>query len=661
MVDLVTPPQPPLIALRGIRKCYGGDSDHPPSAVLHDIDLTIRAGEFVAIVGASGSGKSTLMHIIGCLDRPSEGCYLFNGEDVSAMNADQLAALRRETFGFVFQGYHLIDSDSARENVEMPAIYAGLSESSRIRRATELLTRLGLGDKLNNRPSQLSGGQQQRVSIARALMNDGQVLLADEPTGALDSRSGAEVLALLRELANTGRTVILVTHDHDVAHQAQRIIEIRDGRITNDKVRACVELTAASPPKAAHTTHDLPPLGFNAAGAELQEAARTAWRGMRVNYSRTMLTLLGVVIGVASVIVMLAIGEGARRQVIAQMGVLGTTTMYLGSHAPPGGGPVGRLSDEDLQAIEALPEISRVMPVIGDPITVRYGSVDRQVYVFAGGAEMPAIHHWAVAEGRFFTPVEDRDLANVVVLGHNVGREFFPDSDTPLGRHLLIGNSPFEVIGVMAERGADSEAQDYDEMVFIPYNAGRARVYQGKNEPDYVVIEAVSAAQVYAAEDAMRALLLGRHHGREDFRIGNAAARLQAEVATRHIMTMMLGLIAAVSLVVGGIGIMNVMLMTVRERTREIGIRIASGARQRDILRQFLIEAMLATLMGGGAGLVIGLVVGAVLITLNVTVVFSVTVMAGAFLCAVLTGVVFGYRPAKTAAGLDPVVALAGE
>lgn len=661
MVDLVTLPQPPLIALRGTHKRYGGDGDQPPVDVLHGIDLTIHAGEFVAIVGASGSGKSTLMHIIGCLDRPSEGRYLFNGENVATMSADQLAALRRETFGFVFQGYHLIASDSARENVEVPAIYAGLPESSRIRRATDLLTRLGLGDKLANRPTQLSGGQQQRVSIARALMNGGQVLLADEPTGALDSRSGAEVLALLRELAETGHTVILITHDHEVARQAHRVIEIRDGRITDDKVRDWGESTVPSPPMALHATNVLSVPTFNATSAELREAARTAWRGMRVNRSRTVLTLLGVVIGVASVIVMLAIGEGARQQVIAQMGTMGTTTMYLSSHTPPTGGPAGQLTGDDLQAIKALPEVSRVMPVIGDPVTVRYGSVDRQVYVFAGGAGMPAIHHWTVAEGRFFTPAEDRDLAPVVVLGHNVGNEFFPDSDHPLGRHLLIGNSPFEVIGVMAERGADSGAQNYDDMVFVPYHAGRARIYQVKSEPDYVVVEAASAAQVYAAEDAMRALLLERHHGREDFRIGNAAARLQAEVATRRSMTMMLGLIAAVSLVVGGIGIMNVMLMTVKERTREIGIRIATGARQRDILRQFLTEAMLVTLMGGAAGLVAGLVVGAVLIALDVAVVFSVTAMAGAFLCAVVTGVIFGYRPAKTAAGLDPVVALAGE
>ncbi len=650
----------PLIELRGIRKRYGGSGGRPEVEVLQGIDLAIGAGEFVALVGASGSGKSTLMHLIGCLDRPSAGQYLFDGRDVAALDADALAWLRREAFGFVFQGYHLIPTESARENVEVPALYAGMPEAERARRAAALLARLGLADRLDNRPNQLSGGQQQRVSIARALMNGGRIILADEPTGALDSRSGAEVMALLRELADAGHTVILITHDRTVAAQARRVIEIRDGRIVGD---------SQAPPQAGGAA-PMPPLPpprprggpdeRQAVAAELREAARTAWRGMRLNRMRTGLTLLGIVIGVASVIVMLAIGEGARERVVAQMGAMGTRIMYLGSSAPPTGGPPGRITEQDLEAVAALPEVSAVMPVIGDPIPVRYGNADRVLYVFAAGEVMPRVHHWSVALGRYFTEAEDHDLAPLVVLGHKARLHFFPDQPDPRGRQLLIGNSPFEVIGVMAERGADSGAQNYDDMVFIPYHAGRARVYRAQTQPDYVVVEAASSAQVHAAETAIQALLAARH-GRDDVRIGNAAARLQAEVATRRSMTVMLGLIAAVSLLVGGIGVMNVMLMTVKERTREIGIRMATGARRRDILRQFLTEAVLVTLAGGAAGIAAGLAVGAALVFWEVPVVFSVSAMAGAFACAVVTGVLFGYMPARTAARLDPVVALAGE
>ena len=664
-----------LISLRGIRKRYGGiavasrnatPGDAPPEIeVLRGIDLDIHAGEFVAIVGASGSGKSTLMHILGCLDRPTSGSYRFEGRDVAGFDSDTLAWLRREAFGFVFQGYHLIATDSASENVQVPAIYAGIPDSERVTRADALLTRLGLADKLHHRPRQLSGGQQQRVSIARALMNGGRIILADEPTGALDTRSGAEVMALLRELAAAGHTIILITHDRDVAAQARRVIEIRDGHIVSDSGH---DPALVKPlPSAAHYPGIAGTAGIagNAGAsdtllADLREAARTAWRGMRLNRIRTALTLLGIIIGVASVVVMLAVGEGARQRVLDQMGTMGTTIMYMGSRPPPTGGPAGQITPEDLDAIAALPDIRRVMPVIGDPVTVRRGNADRQLYVFAASRDMPAVHHWNVERGRYYSDAEDRALAPVVVLGSKSREHFFGTTD-PLGKQLLIGNSPFEVIGVMSERGAESGAQDYDNMVFIPYHAGRARVYQAQTQPDYVVVEAMSSARVYEAEAAIRKLLTARHNGREDFGVSNAAARLQAEVATRRSMSMMLGLIAAVSLVVGGIGVMNVMLMTVRERTREIGIRMATGARQRDILRQFLTEAAMVTILGGAVGLVAGVLLGAILLAVGVALVFSISAMILAFSCAVATGLIFGYMPARTAARLDPVIALAGE
>ncbi|WP_394681529.1 ABC transporter permease [uncultured Comamonas sp.] len=659
----------PLIALRGIRKHYGDPaSGQPLVTVLHGIDLDIYAGEFVAVVGSSGSGKSTLMNILGCLDRPSDGSYHFQGQDVAQFDSDALAWLRREAFGFVFQGYHLIASESASENVEMPAIYSGLPKGERAQRAQALLQRLGLGERLGNRPNQLSGGQQQRVSIARALMNGGHIILADEPTGALDSHSGAEVMALLRELAAAGHTIILITHDRDVAAQAQRVIEISDGRIVGDSAsQPATAATTATTAEGDGTRMQLAPvpMGGSASAAplvaELLEAARSAWRGMRLNRVRTSLTLLGIVIGVVSVIVMLAIGEGARRKVVEQMGTMGTAILYMGSKPPATGGPAGQITEEDLDALRELPEIRRVMPVIGDPITVRYGNADKQVYVFAASEEMPLVHHWKPRLGRYYTDTEDRDLAPLVVLGHKAHKHFFPDTPNPLGRQLIIGTSAFEVIGVMSERGADSGAQDYDDMVFIPYQSGRARVYQAQTQPDYVVVEAMSSEVVNEAETAIHRVLLARHGGREDFGIGNAAARIQAEAATRQSMAVMMGLIAAVSLVVGGIGVMNVMLMTVRERTREIGIRMAVGARQSDILRQFLTEASLVTLSGGTVGLVVGALVGAVLVLAGVPVVFSIRAMGGAFACAVVTGLVFGYMPARTAARLDPVRALAGE
>ncbi|MFP6848314.1 MAG: ABC transporter permease [Pseudomonas sp.] len=646
---------PPLIELQAIRRCYGGHDGAPEVAVLRGVSLAIAAGEFVAIVGASGSGKSTLMHLLGCLDRPTSGTYRFAGRDVADFDADQLAWLRREAFGFVFQGYHLIATESARENVEIPALYAGIDAEQRRVRASSLLARLGLGERLEHRPSQLSGGQQQRVSIARALMNGGRIILADEPTGALDSHSGQEVMALLRELAAAGHTVILITHDRDVAAQAQRVIEIRDGEIVSDSGAQPSAQALPAPDMAA--AGSVPNLAW---WKTFHEVARSAWRVMWLNRFRTALTLLGIVIGVASVIVMLAIGLGTKQKVMTQMASMGATTLYLFSAQPPEGGPWGVLTEDDLEAVARLPEVDLATAVIGNPLPVQYGNVARDTYVYSSNEQLPAIHHWPLALGRFFNASEDDSLAPVVVLGHKARQVFFRDEPNPLGRQLLIGDAPFEVIGVMLEKGKESGADYYDDMVFIPYKAGRARVYQDILDPEYATLTAVSTRQVSAAGEAVRELLLARH-GRQDFTVDNAAAKVQAEAATQDSMTRMLGLIAAVSLLVGGIGVMNVMLMTVRERTREIGIRMATGARQRDILRQFLGEAVLVTLVGGSIGVLLGLLVGAGLILWNVPLIFSLSAMLAAFVCAVATGLLFGYLPAKTAAALDPVVALAAE
>ena len=642
-----------LIELQGIRRTYGGEDGAPAVDVLRGIDLRIEAGEFVAIVGSSGSGKSTLMNILGCLDRPSAGSYHFAGQDVAAFDADQLAWLRREAFGFVFQGYHLIATESARENVEVPAIYAGMPAAARHARAAELLQRLGLGTRLEHRPSQLSGGQQQRVSIARALMNGGRIILADEPTGALDSHSGKEVMALLHELADAGHTIILITHDRDVAAQARRIIEVRDGTVIADS-GGLPPATALPPPNLQQAGRDL----GAALADELGEMLRSAWRVLLIHRFRTALTLLGIVIGVASVIVMLAVGEGARQKVVAEMGVMGANLMYIGSSVPRTGGPIGVLTMDDFAAIGQLREVARMMPILRDPALIRHGQQALQTEVLGVGEQLPAIHHWPVARGRFFSAAENAEIAPVAVLGHEVYQNLFPDGGDPLRQIILINSAPFEVIGVMSEKGSEAGGNYPDEQVLVPHSTGVVRVFPKLRDESYGAIEVRNSALVAQAQTALEELMRQRH-GREDFRVYNSAAKLQAEAETRQSMTLMLGLIAAVSLLVGGIGVMNVMLMSVRERTREIGIRMATGARQRDILRQFLTESVLVTLLGGSAGVASGLGFGALLLLWDVPLVFSLSAMLLAFACAVGTGLLFGYLPARTAARLDPVVALA--
>ena len=651
----------PLIELVDIRKSYGG-IETPKVDILHGISLRIHPGEFVAIVGASGSGKSTLMNILGCLDRPTSGSYRFAGKDVAELGSDELAWLRREAFGFVFQGYHLIPSGSAQENVEMPATYAGIAANERHARASALLGRLGLASRTGNRPHQLSGGQQQRVSIARALMNGGHIILADEPTGALDSHSGTEVMALLDELASQGHVIILITHDRNVAARAQRVIEIRDGLIISDSAadKPMVENIRGLQADQLRQRLDHGATLHGAWKGELFEALQAAWRVMWVNRFRTALTLLGIVIGVASVVVMLAVGEGSKRQVMAQMAAFGSNILYLNGKPASLGEQAGTITLDDVAAIGQLPQVKHVMPVIGEKMMVRHGNNSQRFYVGGNNIGFPEIFNWPAVQGSFYSDADEANAAAVAVIGQKVREKMLDPGRDPLGQYLLIGNVPFQVVGILAGKGASSGDQDSDGRIVVPYSAAAIRLF-GQRDPDYIAVAALDSTRVNEAEAAIDKLLRQRHNGRQDFELANDAALIQAEARTQNSLSLMLGAIAAISLLVGGIGVMNIMLMTVRERTREIGIRMATGARQRDILRQFLSEAVMLSMVGGLAGIVLALAIGGGLMLAEVAVAFALPAMLGAFACAVVTGIVFGFMPARKAARLDPVKALTSE
>ena len=642
-----------ILDLTAIEKHYqNGDT---VVRALDGVSLKIHSGEFVAIMGQSGSGKSTLMNIIGCLDRPTSGSYRVLGKEAANLSADELAALRRETFGFVFQRYNLLATATAGENVEIPSVYAGLPKQKRSTRARGLLQRLGLGDRTDHRPAELSGGQQQRVAIARALVNDPPVILADEPTGALDSKSGDEVLSLLKELHADGRTIILITHAENVAQHAGRIVRIQDGRILDDSG------VVTKPSPIPVETADLDLRSAVTLAASMQEALVTAWRSLRVNLFRTVLTLLGIIIGVAAVVAMLAVGEGSRQKVLDRISSFGTNLMLIrpGAAGIRNAGDIVTLIPEDAAAIKALPNIETALPERSGRMTVRFGNRDYQTSVQGTGEDFPQTRDWKVAEGQFFNADDMKQYAPVVVLGRTVAKTLFSDGGDAVGKYVLLKNVPFLVIGVMTEKGASPNGSDQDDVIFTPITTGLVRLF-GKNYLSSITVKVSDTADIAATQERVENLLRERHRT-EDFSVRNMASYLQAAIETQDTFTLLLGTVAAISLLVGGIGVMNIMLVSVVERTREIGIRMATGARMRDILLQFNIEAAVVCAAGGLLGILVGVAAGRILRYSGMSVIFSITPALLAFACASATGLIFGYLPARKAARLDPVVALASE
>ncbi|TPA11093.1 macrolide ABC transporter ATP-binding protein/permease MacB [Burkholderia pseudomallei] len=648
----------PLLQLtRVTRRFPAGEKD---VVVLDDVSLSIDAGEIVAIVGASGSGKSTLMNILGCLDHPSSGSYTVGGRETSELESDELARLRREHFGFIFQRYHLLPHLCAAENVEMPAVYAGSAQAQRRERALALLARLGLSDRASHRPSQLSGGQQQRVSIARALMNGGEVILADEPTGALDSKSGRDVIRVLRELNALGHTVIIVTHDEQVAAHARRIIEISDGRIVGDRLNPHADAADAAP-DASGGAQPRRARRLSAGVGRFAEAFRMAWIALVSHRLRTLLTMLGIIIGITAVVSIVAIGEGAKRYMLDEIGSIGTNTINVYPGADWGDSradAIQTLVAADAAALAEQIYIDSATPETSRSLLLRYRNVDVNALVSGVGERFFQVRGMKLAQGIAFGADEVRRQAQVAVIDENTRRKLFGANPNPLGEVILIDNLPCVVIGVTAsKKSAFGDMKNLN--VWVPYTTASGRLF-GQRHLDSITVRVRDGQPSDAAERSLTKLMLQRH-GRKDFFTYNMDSVVKTVEKTGQSLTLLLSLIAVISLVVGGIGVMNIMLVSVTERTREIGIRMAVGARQTDIMQQFLVEAVTVCLMGGAIGIVLSFGMSFVfsLFVDQWKMVFSAASIASAFLCSTLIGVVFGFMPARNASRLDPIDALA--
>jgi macrolide transport system ATP-binding/permease protein len=628
---------------------------------LDGVSLTVEQGEYVAIIGTSGSGKSTLMHILGLLDVPDSGTFEIDGTDVTQYGENELAAFRNRIMGFVFQQFNLLKRTSALENVGLPLIYARNGKKGDV--ASRMLTLVGLGDRMAHHTNELSGGQQQRVAIARALVNDPSIIFADEPTGNLDSSSAQEIMGVMSELHARGLTIILVTHDAEVAGHAQRIIEIRDGKVLSDAPNPDApeipKVAVARPPDEATTS-----TGFLSI-REGWTLVKQSFRSLSANKVRTALSALGIMIGVAAVIATVAVGNGAKAAVADQMSRLGSNLlMVMPQRRSQGGvaqaqGTVSRLTLSDVDAIrDEVANVVRVSPTIDGNVQMKFGNKNWSCRATGVDPEYEVMRSYEPQIGRFFTDAEVDAKAMVCLLGVTPVRELF-DGANPLGQQIKINRRTYTVIGVLPEKGS-SGPRDYDDTAFIPVTTAMRRLF-GKDYVERIEVQINQSDQMDRAQTDMLALLGQRHRtgASGSFEVRNLAEIQDAVSETSQVMSLLLSSIASIALLVGGIGIMNIMLVSVTERTREIGLRKALGARGSDIMSQFLIEALIISFFGGSLGVALGSGIGyAAERFAGMSVVFTRESIYMAFGFSAIIGIVFGLWPARKAALLNPIDAL---
>lgn len=644
-----------IIEISNLNKKFGEGNNEVH--ILKDINLSIKSGDFIAIIGASGSGKSTLMNILGCLDTASNGAYKIDGEEASNMDSDGLAALRRKKFGFIFQRYNLLSTLTAIENVALPAVYSGVPQSEREDRAKKILSDLGLEDKIKNKPHELSGGQQQRVSIGRALMNGGEIILADEPTGALDSHSGEMVMGIIKELHEKGHTIILVTHDKNIANYANRIIEIKDGEIISDTSKSSHYIFVKKETIKEKNS-------FSFFKDQLVESFKMALNAISAHKLRSFLTMLGIIIGIASVVSIVALGNGSQQKILSDISSMGTNTIdiYPGEgFGDMRSGKVKTLTANDSQVLNRQSYVDSSTPNSSTSGALTYKNIAVNAQVKGVGYEFFDVKGIEIAKGNKFYQKDIKNNSQVAVIDKHTQNKLFPNGEDPIGKILFINKKPLKIIGVSQEKKS-AFGNDDNLNIWSPYTTVMNRISGSKNI-DSITVKIKDNVSMQAAEKSIIDLLTVKHGGKKDFFTMNTDSIKQTVESTTNTMTLLISSIAVIALIVGGIGVMNIMLVSVTERTKEIGVRMAIGAREYNILQQFLIEAILICLIGGAAGIALSYGISVLFnnIVTNFAMTFSTMSIIMAVVCSTMIGIIFGFMPARNASKLNPITALSRE